>query len=552
MDGSDARIVKQRGGPHGAVWVLLLGFLLTGMEASAQDSAYQEWLRNEQRKFQQFKNAQDSAFAGMLQRMWVELGELKGEPLYREEKLRTPPVFRPEPSPVEPPSSDPVVDRPAPATAADPSPNPPQQPVQTPEPEPIQTPEPEPVRAPEPEPVRNPEPAPQPQPVPDPVSAPITTPRPSTPSTTLDFFGQRIPYRADPEWKRLAPPSSRDEEGIRDWWTRASATDYEPMVAELTRQARASGLNDWGFVQLAWQTGRTVTRGDRASLPLFTWFVLLQSGKDARIAYNRDGLHLIVSVREKLYSRTFYPLDGKRYYLVDLERPSAGQTDRAPTSIRTYQGQHADVSTDVSMALDGLPRFVEGDVERRTLRFAYDGATIEFPVRLRAPRVTYFFDYPQTDLEVFFNAPLPPEFLEDVRAGLSPHLAGRSQTESVNLLLRFVQTAFEYKVDEDQFGREKHQIPEELVWYPYSDCEDRSFLFARLVRELLGMDVVGLHYPGHVATAVRLERPVAGADVLRHDGALYTIADPTYIHSNVGMEMPQFKGVERNVVRIGS
>ena len=29
-----------------------------------------------------------------------------------------------------------------------------------------------------------------------------------------------------------------------------------------------------------------------------------------------------------------------------------------------------------------------------------------------------------------------------------------------------------------------------MYYYPYSDCEDRSILFARLVKDLLGLDVV--------------------------------------------------------------
>ena len=47
---------------------------------------------------------------------------------------------------------------------------------------------------------------------------------------------------------------------------------------------------------------------------------------------------------------------------------------------------------------------------------------------------------------------------------------------SVNRLLRFVQTAFEYKTDEDQFNTENYLFPLETLHYPYSDCEDRSAL----------------------------------------------------------------------------
>lgn len=121
--------------------------------------------------------------------------------------------------------------------------------------------------------------------------------------------------------------------------------------------------------------------------------------------------------------------------------------------------------------------------------------------------------------------------------------------QTVNLLLCFVQTAFSYQVDDQQFGREKFLFPEETLFYPYSDCEDRSILFAYLVRELLGLEVIGLDYPGHVATAVRFSEEVPG-DFVLCQGRKYTVCDPTYINATLGMGMPQFRGVDPQVILI--
>ena len=65
-----------------------------------------------------------------------------------------------------------------------------------------------------------------------------------------------------------------------------------------------------------------------------------------------------------------------------------------------------------------------------------------------------------------------------------------------------MQTAFDYKTDGDQFGYEKPFFVDELFYYPYSDCEDRAVLYSYLVRTLMGLDVVLLEYPNHMATAV--------------------------------------------------
>ena len=83
----------------------------------------------------------------------------------------------------------------------------------------------------------------------------------------------------------------------------------------------------------------------------------------------------------------------------------------------------------------------------------------------------------------------------------------------------------------------------------YSDCEDRSILFCRLVKEILNMDVVLLHYPNHIAAAVRFTQPTSG-DSVSVDGRQYVVCDPTYIGASVGDTMPQFAGTKPEVVKV--
>ena len=116
-------------------------------------------------------------------------------------------------------------------------------------------------------------------------------------------------------------------------------------------------------------------------------------------------------------------------------------------------------------------------------------------------------------------------------------------------MLRFVQTAFEYENDETQFGREKPFFAEETLFYQFSDCEDRSVLFAYLVRNLLGLEVIGLDYPGHIATAVKFSTDIKG-DYVEHQGERYIICDATFINANLGQCMPRLQNVIPKVISI--
>ena len=90
---------------------------------------------------------------------------------------------------------------------------------------------------------------------------------------------------------------------------------------------------------------------------------------------------------------------------------------------------------------------------------------------------------------------------------------------------------------------------EENYYYPQNDCEDRSVLFAFLVRHLLRLDVVLVDYPGHIPTAVHFNENVPGTAIM-NNGKRYVICDPTYIGASIGTEMPGFKPEDRTVIPI--
>ena len=91
---------------------------------------------------------------------------------------------------------------------------------------------------------------------------------------------------------------------------------------------------------------------------------------------------------------------------------------------------------------------------------------------------------------------------------------------------------------------------DETLFYPYCDCEDRSVLFSYLVRTLLNLKVIGLDYPGHVATAVKVSTDFKGDNII-YKSEKYIICDPTFINANLGKSMPKFKDVKPEIIALG-
>jgi hypothetical protein len=154
--------------------------------------------------------------------------------------------------------------------------------------------------------------------------------------------------------------------------------------------------------------------------------------------------------------------------------------------------------------------------------------------------VEYMGTFPQTDFPLYFDTASSSQLRSALLSELKKYTATMGEEEAVDFLLTFVQHAFAYKTDIDQFGYQKCFFIEENIHFPYNDCKDRSVIFAWLVRELVGIKVVALLYPGHMTTAVELKQVKDGFSTVFYQGKRFVIADPTYIGASVGMPMPSY------------
>ena len=187
--------------------------------------------------------------------------------------------------------------------------------------------------------------------------------------------------------------------------------------------------------------------------------------------------------------------------------------------------------------------------KERILKFTFNNQAYRINSNYDSETIRYLQTYPQLDINIYFNSTVNNATANPLLKQLKPLLDGKSEEEAVNLLLRFVQTSFKYKTDDKQFGIENYFFPEETLYYPYSDCEDRSVFFAWLVHNLLGLDVIGLDFPGHIAAAVHFNNNIKG-DSLNFKGKRFVVTDPTYINANAGMTMPAYKNIKPGVIEV--
>ena len=354
---------------------------------------------------------------------------------------------------------------------------------------------------------------------------------------SVNFYGNSIPLEYDDKMRRITLASITNK-GISDWWEQCSKTSYNYLVNQLLGMKNELGLNDFAYLKLLEKVSETIAEGDNNRSQLLTWFLMLRSGYDARIAIN-DNLFLLIPSYNTIYEHSFIRMNGLTYYFMG----NAGD-GQYQTYDFTFPG--ADGILDMNIY---SPIKTGTDVFPKTVKFVYKGKEYSFIISLNINNIYFYQDYPVTDLSVFFNGIMSRETKESIAENILPVIENMPTGEALNFLLAFVQNSFNYKTDQEQFGKEHFMFPEELFYYPASDCEDRAALFTYLVRELLHLDIIGLEYHDHVATAVHYDNEDNG-DYIVYNNTKYIIADPTYINAPVGIAMPEYKNETASVIKV--
>jgi len=332
-----------------------------------------------------------------------------------------------------------------------------------------------------------------------------------------------------------------NEKSIADFWYSISNIDHSTFFNQAAEYRKQLKLNDWGYCLLLNDVTKEVSGDSQNLARLLLWFMLTKSGYEAKVGFAEDSVYLLLPCKNKIYGVTYVVIDDKRFYTLSFDK-----NEQLNIAINTYDGKYPDADDLIDLSVKDTPK-VKGTLIEKELKFSYENTEYKIPVTYNQTTAEYFKNYPQTDLEVYFKAPLSEEATYSLTVGLKPILEGRTEADAANVLLRFVQTAFQYKTDGDQFGTEKSLFSDETLFYPYSDCEDRSIIYSYLVSNILGLNVIGLDYPGHISTAVHFSNDLLG-DKVTYNSEKFTVCDPTYINANIGMAMPKFKDIQPKII----
>lgn len=360
-------------------------------------------------------------------------------------------------------------------------------------------------------------------------------------TATFNFYNQPIKLSYDK--KLLFSLEKIDENSISQTWKYLSKIDIKSFIAQVEQYNDYYGFNDWAKYLFIYNFGLEIYHNDENKANLLSWFLFVKMGYDTKIAYSRNHLFLLALVKQSLYQVAFFDLDGKKYYVLT----PTGKIDSIG-AVYTYKGEYPQKLGKLSFDMSQKVININSNISRKKLTFTIDNKPLAIDTQYSKDLVAFYQTFPQSEYQLYFQTKVSANLGDSLLSGLRPLVKNKTEIEAVNLLLLFVQTSFAYKTDDAQFGYEKVLFPEETIYYNYSDCEDRSILFSYLVKNLLGLDVVGLKYKDHLATAVAFSTKISG-DGFQFQNKRYTITDPTYVNAKAGMSMPKYKNAQFELIR---
>lgn len=366
------------------------------------------------------------------------------------------------------------------------------------------------------------------------------------------LYGTDMQVRFDPSRRVEVKNGNKEEINKCLEWIKSCKETLE----DCQRIKKELNLSDWAYVKML-DRFAVASLDSTNEAVLLMYSLLTQSGYGALInAVGNGQLRISYQSDAFVYDKVFFNYNDHNFFLygdsinIDDAFIRIAQEGK-PIDFR-YQGE-------MKLALKLS--------KPRTIKSLKD-TTFTFTIQVNKNLVDYYGEIPSVSYDDNFmtkwttiaNYPLEQHLKNTLIKEMKETLKGETQLDKVNQILYWVegrtdfnkrnpnQDCFLFAFDVDVWGEDRTFYSEESLYYPYYDAEDRAIFFSRIVRDVVGLDVALVYYPGHLATAVCFtEGEVKGAYLMLGDRK-FIICDPTYIGSFVGEEMPSMIGIEKTVI----
>jgi len=347
---------------------------------------------------------------------------------------------------------------------------------------------------------------------------------------SFQFFGITDVIRL-PQFAKLRISGTSIDE-IAEGWATLCDDKIDNTIYDCLHMRDKYNLCDWAYLSLLDAIASQYCESPNGATLLMA-FLYCQSGYQMRLALDNNRLFMLYGSRHQIFDIGYFDVDGTPFY------PYGNPSESISLCNAKFDGEKP-----LSLYINKEQLLGNATSTNRKI-VSMNFPEVSISSKVPSDLIKFYNNYPTSILDgnvmtrwaMYANTPLATTTKEAIYPKLKASIANCSELVTANKLLNWVQTGFVYEYDDKVWGYDRAFFAEESLYYPYCDCEDRSILFSRLIRDILGLDVALIYYPGHLATAVCFDSEVSG-DKMIIDNRKYVVCDPTYIGAPVGAQMP--------------
>ena len=346
------------------------------------------------------------------------------------------------------------------------------------------------------------------------------------------FYSEKLSLAYNPEMI-LNQKIEVEEADMIQYYQAMEKVDYQTFLQDIQEKKEVLGLNDWLYYQLLRKAlDKIYSRQPVVNRELTSWFLLSKAGYDTRLTYRKRNAYVYVYTRDEVFE---VPLikEGDRTYVNLTSIHSKNNIQEALYMLNFVPNPEGMA---LSFYLKELHK-LQTKMKTRESKFHFHKATYQMKVKFDQTVIDLMSQYPFFAEKEYLEVPLSSTVSQSLLPQLKDLIKDKTEKEALEFLVAFTRSSFKYKEDKEYFGASKPMIADEVFYYPFSDCEDRSALFYALVKELLQLPMVIIAFEDHLTIGVAI--PQFNGNPIRFNGNDYFICDPTGpINSTVVGEFP--------------
>jgi len=344
----------------------------------------------------------------------------------------------------------------------------------------------------------------------------------------VDFYGHDLSFSTE-TISNVRAPFTINKRTVQTAISAVKTADLTEIKSQIEDASIQYNLDGLGEVLLTDKIVAQIT-GSKNTQSILKYRLLQTLNYDVQLTYTRNTISCFGRLSQKPAASVYILYRNKRYTNLNFN-------DMRTYGTRYVMSDNRYNPSAVALDYSADAPNINANQSFSHLTWSFQGKVYHLKALKNLSFSEYLSDLPQFDLgPAYVKMSHSEEFQQSVLSPLQGYIDQmHSNIQKANFLLKFAQSAFEYKTDNDQFGHEKYNFPEETVGSIFSDCEDRTILLAFLYKRLLGFESVMLHFEQekHVCLGVKIPNR-SNAYSFKYKNEAFMVCEPTGIGFDVG------------------